>query len=94
MSGHRLHDAFMRTTLTLDPDIAAKARKGAARLRKPFKEVINAALRVGLMKSSIHHRRNHTGRKLDHSDCARALNTTTLVNFSRGLKEKATRDSR
>ena len=38
----------MRTTLTLDPDIAAKARKGAARLRKPFKEVINAALRVGL----------------------------------------------
>jgi hypothetical protein len=38
----------MRTTLTLDPDIAAKARKGAVKLRKPFKEVINAALRVGL----------------------------------------------
>ncbi len=38
----------MRTTLTLDPDVAAKARKGAARLHKPFKEVINAALRVGL----------------------------------------------
>lgn len=38
----------MRTTLTLDPDVAAKARKGAAKLRKPFKEVINAALRAGL----------------------------------------------
>ncbi len=38
----------MRTTLTLDPDIAARARKGAARLHKPFKEIINAALRVGL----------------------------------------------
>ena len=38
----------MRTTLTLDPDIAAKAKKGAAKLHKPFKEVINAALRVGL----------------------------------------------
>ncbi len=38
----------MRTTLTLDPDVAAKAKQGAARLRKPFKEVINAALRVGL----------------------------------------------
>lgn len=38
----------MRTTLTLDPDIAAKAKEGAARLRRPFKEVINAALRVGL----------------------------------------------
>lgn len=38
----------MRTTLTLDPDVAAKAKQGAARMRKPFKEVINAALRVGL----------------------------------------------
>lgn len=38
----------MRTTLTLDPDVAAKARKGAAKLGKPFKEVVNAALRIGL----------------------------------------------
>lgn len=38
----------MRTTLTLDPDVAAKAKEGAARLRKPFKDVINAALRAGL----------------------------------------------
>ncbi len=38
----------MRTTLTLDSDIAAKARRGAAKLRKPFKDVINEALRVGL----------------------------------------------
>jgi hypothetical protein len=45
---HTHHDAYMRTTLTLDPDIAAKAKKGAAKLRKPLKEVINAALRVGL----------------------------------------------
>ena len=38
----------MRTTLTLDADVAAKARRGAAKLGKSFKEVINAALRVGL----------------------------------------------
>jgi hypothetical protein len=38
----------MRTTLTLDPDVAAKARKSASRLGKPFKEVINTALRIGL----------------------------------------------
>ncbi len=38
----------MRTTLTLDPDVAAKAKKGMAKLHKPFKEVINAALRIGL----------------------------------------------
>ncbi len=38
----------MRTTLTLDPDVAAKARKGAAKLGKSFKEVVNTALRAGL----------------------------------------------
>jgi hypothetical protein len=38
----------MRTTLTLDPDVAAKAKKGAAKLGKPFKEIITAALRIGL----------------------------------------------
>lgn len=38
----------MRTTLTLDPDVAAKAKRGASRLGKPFKQVINEALRIGL----------------------------------------------
>lgn len=38
----------MRTTLTLDPDVATKARQSAARLGRPFKDVINAALRTGL----------------------------------------------
>ena len=38
----------MRTTLTLDPDVAAKAKRGASKLRKPFKAVINEALRIGL----------------------------------------------
>jgi hypothetical protein len=38
----------MRTTLTLDSDVAAKARQGAAKLGKPFKEVVNMALRAGL----------------------------------------------
>jgi hypothetical protein len=35
-------------TLTLDPDVAAKAKKGAAKLHRPFKQIINAALRIGL----------------------------------------------
>jgi len=38
----------VRTTLTLDPDVAAKAKKAGQRLGKPFKEVINSALRLGL----------------------------------------------
>ncbi len=35
----------MRTTLTLDPDVAAKVKRGAKKLGKPLKKVINAALR-------------------------------------------------
>ena len=38
----------MRTTLTLDPDVAAKVKRGAKELGKPLKEVINTALRLGL----------------------------------------------
>jgi hypothetical protein len=34
--------------LTLDPDVASRAKKAAAKLGKPFKEVVNAALRAGL----------------------------------------------
>ncbi|MDH7502544.1 MAG: DUF2191 domain-containing protein [Verrucomicrobiota bacterium] len=40
----------MRTTLTLDPDVAEKAKQAAAKLRKPFKEIVNTALRIGLDK--------------------------------------------
>lgn len=38
----------MRTTLTLDPDVAAKAKLSATKLGRPFKDVINDALRIGL----------------------------------------------
>lgn len=38
----------MRTTLTLDPDVARMLQDEAHRLRKPFKQVVNDALRRGL----------------------------------------------
>jgi len=34
--------------LTLDPDVAAKVKRGAKKLGKPLKGVINDALRIGL----------------------------------------------
>ena len=40
----------MRTTLTLDPDVAALVRK-AMRSGRSFKEVVNDAIRRGLMPS-------------------------------------------
>jgi hypothetical protein len=38
----------MRTTLTLDADVAQRLKDEAARQRKTFKEVVNEALRRGL----------------------------------------------
>jgi len=38
----------MRTTLTLDEDVAQKTKELAMKLKKPFKVVINDALRKGL----------------------------------------------
>ena len=38
----------MRTTLTLDPDVAALLKKVTASSSQNFKDVVNAALRVGL----------------------------------------------
>jgi len=38
----------MRTTLTLDEDVFEESRAVAAETRRPFKTVINEALRAGL----------------------------------------------
>ena len=42
------HDASMRTTLTLDDDVAERLKRLAHRQRVSFKEVTNATLRRGL----------------------------------------------
>jgi hypothetical protein len=38
----------MRTTIKIDDDVLERARAVAAKLQKPFKAVVNEALRVGL----------------------------------------------
>jgi hypothetical protein len=42
------HDASMRTTLTLDDDVARLIEEEAHRRKKPIKQVVNEALRRGL----------------------------------------------
>ena len=44
----RHYDAPMRTTLTLDDDIADSLREQARLLDKPFKQVVNDTLRRGM----------------------------------------------
>jgi hypothetical protein len=41
----------MRTTLTLDDDVAAALKEKAHRTRRPFKQVVNEALRAGIATS-------------------------------------------
>ncbi len=40
----------MRTTLTLDDDVAAKLRAETRRSGKPFRDVVNETMRRGLAK--------------------------------------------
>lgn len=40
----------MRTTVTLDEDVAARLRSEAQRSGKPFKQTLNEALRRGLLE--------------------------------------------
>ncbi|MGA9057660.1 MAG: DUF2191 domain-containing protein [Terriglobia bacterium] len=42
----------MRTTLTLDDDVAAKLRAEARRSGQPFNQVVNHLLRLGLTSRS------------------------------------------
>jgi hypothetical protein len=39
---------MMRTTLTLDDDVAHQLRQEARRTGQPFKDVVNQAIRTGL----------------------------------------------
>jgi hypothetical protein len=43
-----MHDAAMRTTLTLDPEIAIRLKQEAALGKRPLKAIVNEALRRGL----------------------------------------------
>jgi hypothetical protein len=43
-----MHDATMRTTLTIDPEIADRLKQEAALGKRPLKAIVNEALRRGL----------------------------------------------
>jgi hypothetical protein len=43
----------MRTTLTLDPDVAQMLEEEAHRQRKPLKQIVNEALRRGLSPQAM-----------------------------------------
>jgi hypothetical protein len=46
----------MRTTLTLDEDLANKLKAEVRRTGKPFKAVVNDSLRAGLLRRKVSQR--------------------------------------
>ena len=44
----RIYDVYVRTTLTLDDDVAARLHEIARQTGRPFKRVVNETLRSGL----------------------------------------------
>jgi hypothetical protein len=55
----------MRTTLTIDDDLAGILHRKSRELNKPFKEVVNNALRKGLAESLTETERKITVRPHD-----------------------------
>ena len=47
----------MRTTLTLDDDVAAKLKAESHRAGRPFREIVNETLRCGLASRRVTTRR-------------------------------------
>jgi hypothetical protein len=88
----------MRTTLTLDPDVARMVQEEVHRVRKSFKDVVNDALRRGLTSSGPrrpgkrYRVRPHTARLLAGVDRGRLnaladeLDDTALLAGVKGLK--------
>lgn len=55
----------MRTTLTIDDDLAGILQRKARELDKPFKELVNQALRKGLSENLTEKKRKITVRPHD-----------------------------
>jgi hypothetical protein len=47
-----IHHQDVRTTLTLDEDVAAKLTREARRSGRPFRDVVNETLRRGLLTAA------------------------------------------
>lgn len=57
----------MRTTLTIDDDLAGLLKERARELGVPFKEAVNRTIRAGLGEAAVRARRGKTPKTQPHS---------------------------
>jgi Arc/MetJ-type ribon-helix-helix transcriptional regulator len=49
----KVYDVMVRTTITLDPDVAERIQQRVKESKFTFKEVVNQALRAGLQSDDL-----------------------------------------
>jgi hypothetical protein len=59
--------SFMRTSLTLDDDLAGLLKRRARELGVPFKEAVNRTIRTGLGEAAAAGRRSPAPKTVPHS---------------------------
>ncbi len=79
--------AYMRTTLTLDPDVARLLQDAVHRERRPLKQVVNDALRRGLAPPRP--RRQLYRVKVHHSALRPGLDLTGFNQLADELEDEA-----
>jgi hypothetical protein len=80
----------MRTTLTLDPDVAKLLEEEAHRRRLPWKQVVNDAIRRGLAVGT-HGRKEKRYRVIAHKTTLRAgIDPTSFNKLADELEDEGT----
>lgn len=68
----------MRTTLTLDEDVAAKLKAEARKAGRPFRDVVNEALRRGLASRPVDRKKPLTLQVRDLGDLKPGLSLDNI----------------
>ena len=83
------YDVFMRTTLTLDDDVAEKLREQARLQDRSFKQVVNDALRRGMSPDIREDPRPKYRVEPNHSALVPGIDPTKLNQINDQLEAEA-----
>ncbi len=79
----------MRTTLTLDDDVAEALRERAHQTRRSFKETVNEALRAGLASAADGRRRTYRLKPASLGGVRPGFNLDKALALSEALEDEA-----
>jgi hypothetical protein len=80
----------VRTTLTLDPDVARLLDEAMHRERKPFKQVVNEAIRRGLASRPAHGARTRYRVRVHDSALLPGIDAEALNRLADTLEDETT----